>query len=91
MEWQINFGLGIELVQYDLVGDATMFRQHVIYCDLSAWTDPVVQRSLPPADYFTGCLAEPEVLARFICLRDAPFAPPLAICLDGEEYGGIIC
>jgi hypothetical protein len=65
--------------------DGSAVRRHTTREDLGYVVSDAVLGELPPADAFDACLADPDDLARFECLR-AELEPALGVC--DEAWGG---
>ncbi|PCC71994.1 hypothetical protein SAMN02745121_08027 [Nannocystis exedens] len=80
VEWSRNFGFDTGTAERLLVRireDGTV--SHVQLFPSRCQGGPITHFALADAGYFEGCLAEPDALARFLCM-DAGFRERLAEC-----------
>jgi hypothetical protein len=83
--WSGNAG------QYDEDGyvlinaDGTAVRRSWGWSDLLYQADQAELGALPPAEHFDACLADPDDLARFDCMR-ASLDSTLGVCDEGWSY-----
>jgi len=71
-----------------LTGDGKVYSQEMEYNDLSGEIGPLVGATLRDATYFNMCAQNPELAARFACIRDAAEPPTFADeCVPGDDLG----
>jgi hypothetical protein len=71
-----------------LTGDGKVYSQEMEYNDLSGEIGPLVGATLRDASYFNMCAQNPELAARFACIRAAAEPPTFADeCVPGDDLG----
>lgn len=71
-----------------LTGDGKVYSQEMEYNDLAGEIGPLVGATLRDATYFNMCAQNPELAARFACIRNAAEPPTFADeCVPGDDLG----
>jgi hypothetical protein len=75
LQWSLTFGFDVgtaEEVSVTIRADGTILRN--VESPALCRRGPNTHSTLKDAGYFTGCLAEPDARARFLCMKEAVLA-----------------